>query len=119
MRRIEIIGNLGRDAEYKMAGSTTVLNFSVGTRGAKRESDTVWVRCAVFGKRADVLREFLTKGKQVFCRGPVEVKAWSANGKSGIDVEMVCDEIELLGGGAEKRETAAASEYVGVEPPPF
>lgn len=99
MRRIEIIGNLGRDSEYKQAGTTTVCNFSVATKGAKKEEETIWVRCAVFGKRADALHKFLVKGKQVFCRGPVEVKAWEANGKSGIDIEMVADEIELLGGG--------------------
>lgn len=113
MRRIEIIGNLGKDAEYKQAGSTTVLNFSVATKGAKREAETLWVRCAVFGKRADTLREFLVKGKQVFCRGPVEIKQWSSSGKSGVDVEMVCDEVELLGGGERRDESS------GEAPPPF
>src|SRR5687767_14408833 len=119
MRRLEVIGNLGRDAEYKMTGGgTAVLNFSVATKGVKKDAETVWVRCAVFGKRADSLRQYLTKGTRVFARGPVEVKQWSANGKSGVDVEVSCDEIELLGGG-EKREAAPADEYAGAGPPPF
>lgn len=108
MRRLEAIGNLGRDAEYKaLASGTEVLNFSIGTKGKKKDSETVWVRCALFGKRAASLASHLTKGTRVFVRGSMELRAWSSNGKSGTDVELTVDELELLGGG-EKQEARRA-----------
>lgn len=100
MRRMECIGHLGDDAELKVTqGGETVVNFRIGTNGRKKDDETLWVRCAVFGARADKLRQYLTKGKQVFVRGPVNVSQWAKEDRSGVSVDLVVDEIELLGGG--------------------
>ncbi len=103
MRRIECIGNLGKDAEFKVLTSgTEVCNFDVATKSAKKDGATIWVRCALFGKRADALWQYLVKGKRVFVRGPLEVSQWESNGKGGVNVDLTVDEIELLDGGEKK-----------------
>lgn len=98
MIRAEAIGVLGRDAEMRAtSGGTQVLNFSVAAKGSRRDADTVWLSCALFGARADKLQPFLTKGKKVFVRGEFKVRSWSKGEKSGVDVDVTVDEVELLG----------------------
>ncbi len=97
MRRVEIIGNLGRDAELKVTNSgTNVLNFSVGASGSRKEDETVWHSCALFGKRAEVLAQYMKKGQKVFVRGEYKLRPWSKGEKSGTDVDVTADEVELL-----------------------
>lgn len=98
MRRVEIIGNLGKDAELKVVGQgTDVLNFSVAAKGGKKDDEAEWFRCALFGKRATAIAEYMKKGQKVFVRGEVKLRRWESNGKSGTDLDVNVDEVELLG----------------------
>lgn len=99
MRRLEIIGNLGRDGELKTTnGGTTVLNFTIAAKGAKKDDESQWHSVALFGKRAEALAPFLKKGEKVFVRGEYNLRSWSKGDKSGVDLDVVADEVELLGG---------------------
>lgn len=107
MIRAEAIGVLGRDAEMRAtAGGTQVLNFSVAAKGSRRDADTVWLSCALFGARAEKLQQYLTKGKKVFVRGEFRARQWAKGEKSGVDIDVTVDEVELLGDRAEREERA-------------
>lgn len=61
---------LGRDAETRVTGSgTTVVQLSVaynyGRKGDDGKKPSQWVRASMFGKQAETLAPYLTKGKQV------------------------------------------------------
>ncbi len=98
------VGNLGQDAETREAGETTVVNFSVATsqrvkKGSKWEDQTTWVRCALFGQRAESISEHLTKGKLVAVRGSLSmVEFEDKEGNTRHSLEMRVDDIKLLGG---------------------
>lgn len=97
-----VVGNLGRDAELRdTSGGTAVLNFSVASNTKRNGEDSVtWVRCAIFGKRAESLAEYLSKGTRVACMGTLELREFEKRGGgSGQSLEMNCTDIELLGGG--------------------
>jgi single-stranded DNA-binding protein len=51
----------------------------------------------MFGKRAETMAEYLKKGQRVFIRGEYTIKQWAKDGKSGVDVDVTVDEVELLG----------------------
>lgn len=90
-------GNLGRDAERKQVGDSTVCNFSVAVSYRKKgEEHTMWVECALWGKRAEAggVSEYLTKGKQVLVSGPVELDSYEGKPK----LKLMVNEIQLLGG---------------------
>lgn len=109
MRRIEIIGNLGRDAELKVVGqqNTDVLNFSVAAKGSKKDDESVWFSCSLFGARAPKLAEYLKKGQRVFIRGEMKVRQWEKGDKKGTDLDVNVDELELIGD-AQKKEDGGA-----------
>jgi single-strand DNA-binding protein len=96
MRKCELVGIVGERVELKNAGGTDVLNFSVVANGSRKEDEGQWHSCALFGTRATKLVEYIKKGKKVFIRGEYKLRSWAKGEKSGVDVDVTVDEIELL-----------------------
>ena len=115
-------GYLGRDAETKSVGDSSVTNFSIGVSNFKSgEKSTLWVSCALWGERGVKLAQYLTKGSAVTVSGDVDVRGYSS--KAGEPkVELTCNvqRVTLQGGGerAEKpatRPTPATSATVAAD----
>lgn len=98
MFKICAIGNLGRDAELKDVKGTDVLEFSVAAKGSRKDSETQWIRCSLWGARGEKLAQYLEKGTRVYIRGEGTVREWESKGKTGVEVKCNVDELELLGG---------------------
>ncbi|MGB2063587.1 MAG: single-stranded DNA-binding protein [Marinomonas gallaica] len=97
-------GNLGRDAEVKhLPSGSTVCEFSVAVRSGYGDREkTTWVRCALFGKRAEGnLPQYLVKGAQVFCSGELELQEWEGQNGKGAAVAVTIDRLDLAGGKSE------------------
>jgi single-strand DNA-binding protein len=105
MNSITITGTLGRDLELrKMPNGDSVGSFSVADSQG-REKPTIWWNCQLFGKRADSLAQYLTKGQQVTVVGNITEREWTdkdGNKRKQMDVRV--NDIALQGG---KREGAA------------
>jgi single-strand DNA-binding protein len=109
-----LVGNLGRDAEMRFtSGGTAVATVSLATtekftdrEGQKRE-DTQWHRVVIWGKTAESLHEYLTKGKQIYVEGRIQTREWTdKEGKPAKTTEIRADRIVLLssaGGGGGPR----------------
>ncbi len=102
-----LVGNLGRDAEMRFtAGGTPVATVSLATterftdrEGQKRE-DTQWHRIVIWGKTAESLHEYLTKGKQIYVEGKIQTREWTdKEGKPAKTTDIRADRVVLLGGG--------------------
>ena len=100
---ITVAGSLGRDAELKyLPNGDAVLNFSVAD-SAGRDKPTIWWNCQLFGKRAESLAQYLTKGQAVAVSGSVSEREWTdkdGNTKKSMNVRV--NEVALQG----KREEA-------------
>ena len=103
-----LVGNLGRDAEMRFTpGGTAVATVSLATterftdrEGQKRE-DTQWHRVVIWGKTAETLQEYLTKGKQIYVEGRLQTRSWDdKDGNKRYTTEIKADRITLLGSGA-------------------
>ena len=88
-----LVGNLGRDAEMRFtAGGTPVATVSLATterftdREGQKQEDTQWHRIVIWGKTAESLHEYLTKGKQIYVEGRIQTREWTdKEGKNGQD----------------------------------
>ncbi len=102
-----LVGNLGRDAEMRFtAGGTAVATVSLATterfndRDGNKKEDTQWHRIVIWGKTAESLHEYLTKGKQIYVEGRIQTRDWTdKEGKQQRTTEIRADRIVLLGGG--------------------
>ncbi len=114
MIKIQIIGNVGVDAQIKQVGTNQVLEFTVAhnekwTTDQGPQERTVWVKVARWYKGGDPVgvAQYLKKGQKVYCEGQPEVRAWIDKNPDAeslplarAELSMKCINIELLGGGA-------------------
>ena len=95
-------GRIGRDAETASTqGGTAVCNFPVAVEsGYGDKKQTTWVRCALWGKRAEGgLPQYLTKGAQVVVTGELSTREFQKkDGGNGFSVEIRVNELTLVGG---------------------
>lgn len=83
VNRVTLLGNLGKDPEVRYTqGGEPIANFSLATSeqwtdkaGAKQER-TEWHRVEVFGKLAQIVRDYCQKGKQVYLEGSIRYDEW-------------------------------------------
>jgi len=104
-------GNIGRDAETKTVGDTTVTNFSLAVNtGFGDKKSTLWIGCAMWGARGQKLEQYLTAGTKVAVSGDIDVRAYSAKDGSA-KAEMTCNvqRVTLQGGGDKRSSAGVAS----------
>ena len=101
MIKLIMTGRLGKDSEERfLANGTPVLNFSVASDvGFGERKHTVWVECAIFGKRAESLAPYLKKGLAVTIAGDGDLREWESNGKTGKTLSCNVNDVEMHGGG--------------------
>lgn len=101
MNLLAFTGNLGKDAEVKyLANGTPVCEFSVAMKSGYGDKEkTNWVRCALFGKRAEgQLPQYLLKGAQVAVTGELELQEWEGQNGKGAALSVRVESIDLIGG---------------------
>lgn len=110
-QKIIVVGNLGKDAELRRAGDTPVLSFSVAAneswkgRDGDKQEHTEWFNCELWGKRAEALAQYLTKGKTVAVDGTLRTETYEKNGEKKWITKLRVGDLKLMGGG-EKSESA-------------
>ncbi len=99
-----IVGRLTRDVELKyMNNGNAVASMSIAVNRSKKEGDQ-WVSEAhffdvsYFGKGAEAVKPYLTKGKQIAVQGSLRQNRWEKDGQKQSRVVIVADSVELLGG---------------------
>jgi single-strand DNA-binding protein len=107
VNKVILVGNLGRDAELRYTpGGSAVATLNMATtevwndkQGQKQEK-TEWHRVVLWGKQAESLQEYLTKGKQIYVEGRLQTRQWDdKDGNKRYTTEIKADRITLLGGG--------------------
>lgn len=101
MNLLAFTGNLGKDAEVKyLANGTPVCEFSVAMKSGYGDKEkTNWVRCAMFGKRAEgQLPQYLLKGAQVAVTGELDLQEWEGQNGKGAALSVRVENLDLIGG---------------------
>jgi single-strand DNA-binding protein len=107
LNRVMLLGNLGQDPELKMtSGGQAVLKLRLATsetyldRNKVRQERTEWHSVVVWGKRAEALSKFLTKGSRIFVEGGLRTSSYDdKEGHKRYRTEVVANNIILSGGG--------------------
>ena len=107
VNKVILVGNLGRDAELRYTpGGAAVATLNLATtevwndRNNQRQEKTEWHRVILWGKQAESLQEYLTKGKQIYVEGRLQTRQWDdKDGNKRYTTEIRGDRIVLLGGG--------------------
>jgi single-strand DNA-binding protein len=106
MNNITVSGQLGKDSEKRaLSDGTPVLSFSVADSMGK-DKGTIWWNCSMFGKRADSLQQYLTKGQSVTVVGTVSEREWTdKEGMKRKSMDVRVNDIALQGGKRDNNQT--------------
>jgi single-strand DNA-binding protein len=122
VNKVIIVGNLGRDPEVRYTpDGASIANVTIATTdtwkdkatGEKKEA-TEWHRVVFFGKLAEIVGQYLKKGRQVYVEGALRTRKWQdKEGQERYTTEIVASEMKMLGSregmsDAPPRESAAS-----------
>jgi single-strand DNA-binding protein len=106
LNKVTLIGNLGADPEIRMTPSgTKIAKISIATsrtfpdRSGQTQEKTEWHRITFFGKLADVVEQYVTKGDRLYVEGRIEYSQTDdGQGNVRYFTDIVAQEMIMLGG---------------------
>src|SRR5690554_4608705 len=108
---VVLVGRLTRNIELKyLTSGTAVGNFSIACsedvkQGDKWEEKAHFFDCVLWGKRAESLKQYMTKGKQVAVGGRLRQETWqNKEGQNRSKVVVNVEKVQLLGGASVEAE---------------
>jgi single-strand DNA-binding protein len=127
LNRVMIIGNLGRDPEMRYTPSgRPVTTFSVATSRSwntadgERRVETEWFNVVAWSSLAEICKQYLTKGQQVYIEGRLQTRQWDdSDGNKHTSVEIVANEMIILGDRRENNEGGSDEEGLNDDEFPF
>jgi single-strand DNA-binding protein len=110
LNRVMLFGNLGADPELRVTGGgQSVLKLRLATsesyldKNRVRQERTEWHSLVIWGKRAEALSRFLSKGSKLFAEGALRTSTYDdKDGVKRYRTDIVCNNIILAGGGARR-----------------
>ena len=106
VNKVILVGNLGRDPELRYTtNGTPVANFTMATTdrwtdpsSGERKERTEWHRIVVWAKQAEIVGEYLRKGKQVYGEGSLQTREWTdRDGNKRYTTEVKAQRFLMLG----------------------
>ena len=103
MNKVLQKGKLVRDPEVKTVGTKNILlckfTLAVPDRlDPKNKEKTYFAECVAWGKLAEIISKYCTKGQEILIVGRNAIEKWTKDGYEHKKTVIVCDEMEFCGG---------------------
>jgi single-strand DNA-binding protein len=106
VNKVFLLGNVGKDPEIRTtAGGMTVASFSLATADRAKVNNewtdkTEWHNLVAFQRTAEIVRDYVKKGSQIFVEGKIQTRSWDdkESGAKKYKTEILVNELSLLGG---------------------
>lgn len=97
-----LYGNLTRDPEVRaLPSGQQVATFGLATnrsfknKEGQQQEQTEFHNIVAFGRTAEVMGQYLKKGRPVFVEGRIQTRSWEADGKKNYRTEIVVDNFQF------------------------
>ena len=105
VNKVILVGNLGRDPEVRyMPSGDAVANITLATsskyknKAGEMVEETEWHRVSFFGRQAEIVGEYLKKGRSVYIEGRLKTRKYTD--KDGVEkyaTDIIASEMQMLG----------------------
>lgn len=111
------VGNLVRDPSLKYTPQgTAVCNFTVAVNSKMKDKDEVlFMDCVTFGKQAEVVDKYLSKGLRCLVEGRLTERSWEKDGETKKKMELITNDVKFLSTKTEKESPVQSSSDKGDE----
>jgi len=109
VNKVFLLGNVGKDPEIRATqGGMTIASFTLATADRQKDAQgnwadkTEWHNLVAFARTAEIVRDYVKKGTQVFVEGKIQTRSWDdkESGQKRYKTEILVNELSLLGGGS-------------------
>ena len=124
MNRVILMGNLTRDPALKrLPSNVAVCEFGLAVNRRWRDRDgspreeVCFVDCSAFGRTAEVINQYMTKGRSILIDGRLKFDQWpTAAGDKRSKLSVIAERFEFIGKGEERQEPAQGPSQARHEP---
>lgn len=113
MNKVILIGRLTADPELRYTPSgTPASTVTVAVdRLPNKDGEVVadFIRCVVWGKSAENLARYMSKGRQLAIEGRLQVRSWEQNGSKRWATEVIAERVQYLGGKSDVAQSGNAA----------
>lgn len=117
LNKVILIGNLGNDPEVKtLDNGNKIANLSLATtesyknKEGEKVNNTEWHRLVCYGKGAEILEKYTSKGSKLYVEGSIHTRSWEDNdGNKKYSTEIKVKDFKFLGGNDGSSNTAPSS----------
>jgi len=100
MNKVILIGRLTKDPELNFAAGsgTAVTRFSLAVTRPFKKDETDFINCVAFGKTAETIAQYITKGRQLAVTGSIRTGSYDAkDGSKRYTTDVVVESFEFIG----------------------
>jgi single-strand DNA-binding protein len=119
MNKVILLGRFTKDPEMKTVGTknTALANFGFAVNRKQKvegQPDADFFNCQAWGKTAELITQFFTKGQQALLVGRIQNRSWDdADGKKHYATDIIVDEFNFAGSKGESKPSGS-----GIDTPP-
>lgn len=102
MNKVVLLGRLTKDPElrYAQGNGTAVCKFTLAVARPFKKDETDFINCVSFGKAAETINQYMTKGRQLAVTGSIRTGSYDAqDGTKRYTTDIAVDEFEFIGNG--------------------
>ena len=111
VNKVILLGNVGKiDTRYTTGGDpitsfSLALNESYKSKTGEKVEKTEWVNCVAYKKLADIMREWVKVGSQIYVEGKIQTRKWQdKEGKDKYTTEVIVSDMKMLGKSEQSKE---------------
>ena len=122
VNKVILVGNVGKDPEIRATqGGMNIATFSLATTDRTKGQDgqwtdrTEWHNLVAFQRTAEIVRDYVKKGSQVYVEGKIQTRSWDdkESGQKKYRTEILINDLQLLGGRGDSSGAGASSSSSG------
>ena len=112
INRVTLIGAVGQDPETRFTASgMAVASFSFATSEKRKDKEEVtqWHSCVAFGKLAEIVQQYVTKGSKLYLDGAIQYQCVDKDGEKRYYTKIIVNDMSMLSSPKEKEATKKAA----------
>ncbi len=120
VNKVMLLGNVGKDPEMRATqGGMVIASLTLATADRAKDQTgnwvdkTEWHNLVCFGRTAEIVRDYVKKGTQLFIEGKIQTRSWDdkESGQKKYRTEILVNELSLLGGRGDREGGGSNSSY--------
>lgn len=98
MNQVNLLGRLSKDVDYR-TGNTNIARFTLAVNRKFKRDEADFINCIAFGKTADIINQYFSKGSQIAISGNIRTGSYEAqDGTRRYTTDIVVETFDFISG---------------------